>query len=214
MNLSTRRIGVVIVLLCLCEGVQLLRNRAEVRPNTPALQGYPMVVGDWRGEDEHMAQSVLDVLGPGDFLSRLYTKPGTPPVEIFVAYFASQRSGDTIHSPKNCLPGSGWQPLDSGVTVIPLGNGRSTRATRYIVAKGSSRQLVMYWFQSHGKATSSEYAAKFQLIADAIRMNRTDGALVRVVTPVVPGESDAQSELRAAEFMSAAYPALDRFIPL
>ena len=130
-----------------------------------------------------------------------------------MVYFASQRSGDTIHSPKNCLPGAGWQPLDSGRSEIALSGGRSLTAARYVVARGNERQLVLYWFQSHGKTTASEYSAKFQLVTDAIRLNRTDGALVRVVTPVLLGETEAQSERRAVEFIRLMYPALDGFIP-
>jgi EpsI family protein len=213
-SLSTRRLIVLLILLSASGGVQLLRNRAEIRPNPPKLQGFPRDLGQWKSSDDVIAQSVLDVLGPGDFLSRNYRRPGEPPIDLFVAYFPTQRSGDTIHSPKNCLPGSGWQPVDSGRKEIALNGGQALRVTRYVVAKGSERQLVLYWFQSHGKTTSSEYTAKLQLFTDAIRVNRTDGALVRIVTPVLPYETESQSEQRAAEFIRATYPGLNDFIPL
>jgi EpsI family protein len=205
---------VVLILLCLCGCVQLLRKRAEVRPNPPKLQDFPSDLGDWTSTDESIPQSVLDVLGPGDFLSRDYRKPSTPAVNLFVAYFPSQQSGDTIHSPKHCLPGAGWQPLESGHIRIPLADGRSLPVTRYVVAKGGNRQLVLYWFQSHGKMTASEYSAKLQLVTDAIRINRTDGALVRVVTPVLPQETEGQSDKRAVEFIRLMNPRIDAFIPL
>jgi EpsI family protein len=214
MNVSARRMGIVLLLLSLCGFLQLLRGRTEVRPNPPKLQSFPSELGEWTSIDEPISKSVLDVLGPGDFLSRNYRKPGAPVINLFVAYFASQRSGDTIHSPKHCLPGSGWQPLDSGRIRIALTDGRSLPVALYVVAKGSERQLVLYWFQSHGKMTASEYSAKLQLMTDAIRINRTDGALVRVVTPVLPQETEAQSEERAAEFIRLTNPGINAFIPL
>ncbi len=214
MKISTRRMAVVLMLLSLGGFVQLLRGRTEVRPNPPRLQNFPSELGDWTSIDEPISQSVLEILGPGDFLSRNYRKPSAPVINLFVAYFASQQSGDAIHSPKNCLPGSGWQPLDSARIRIALADGRSLPVTRYLVAKGSDRQLVLYWFQSHGKTTASEYSAKLQLITDAICINRTDGALVRVVTPVLPLETEAQSEERASEFIRLMNPGINVFIPL
>ncbi len=214
MKISARRMAVVLLLLSLCGFLQLLRRRTEVWPNPPKLHNFPSELGDWTSVDEPISRSVLDVLGPGDFLSRNYRKPGAPVINLFVAYFASQQSGDTIHSPKHCLPGSGWQPLESGRINIALSNGRSLPVTRYVVAKDSDRELVLYWFQSHGKMTASEYSAKLQLITDAILINRTDGALVRVVTPVLPQETEAQSEERAAEFIRLMNPGIDAFIPL
>lgn len=214
MKISTRRTAVVLILLSLCGFLQLLRKRTEVRPNPPKLQNFPSELGDWTSIDEPISRSVLDILGPGDFLSRNYRKPGAPVINLFVAYFASQQSGDAIHSPKNCLPGSGWQPLESGRINLALSNGRSLPVTRYVVAKDSDRELVLYWFQSHGKITASEYSAKLQLVTDAILINRTDGALVRVVTPVLPQETEAQSEERAAEFIRLMNPGIDAFIPL
>lgn len=156
----------------------------------------------------------LEVLGPGEFLSRIYNSSATEPyIDLFLAYFPSQKTGDTIHSPKNCLPGAGWTPIESGRMQLERPDGSAIDANRYLLEKGDSRLLVLYWYQSHGRAVASEYWAKYYLVADAIRMNRTDGALVRVITPVISGESVAAAERRAVGFNNNLVPFLDRYIP-
>jgi EpsI family protein len=156
---------------------------------------------------------VLETLGSGNYLSRLYTSQKTPPVDLFIAYYNSQRSGDTIHSPKNCLPGSGWTPLESQRILLPVTADKSIQVNRYIVAKGAERQLVMYWYQAHGRATASEYMAKLYLVTDSIKLSRSDGGMVRVVTPILSGETEEQSQARATEFAKALYGNLDAYIP-
>ena len=178
------------------------------------MSSFPVRIGEWTGQDLAMSADVLSVLGPGDFLSRTYRAYGQPPIDFFVAYFPSQRTGDTIHSPKNCLPGSGWTPMDSSHITITGTNGTSISANLYLIEKGSDRQLVIYWYQAHGRAVASEYVAKFYLVADAIRMNRSDGSLVRVVTPIGNGEDPAAGEKRAVGFAKQIAPMLSRYIPL
>jgi EpsI family protein len=156
---------------------------------------------------------VLETLGSGNYLSRFYRSATAPPIDLFIAYYTSQRSGDTIHSPKNCLPGSGWTPLESERIQLPVTSGMSIQVNRYIVAKGPERQLVMYWYQAHGHSTASEYSAKLYLIADSIKMNRSDGGMVRIVTPMLPTETLEQSQARATEFARNLYPMLETYIP-
>src|SRR5262249_2920185 len=148
-------------------------------------------LGSWAGSDVPIAKDVLEVLGPGDFLLRIYQNQsaGIPYVDLFVAYFPSQRTGDTIHSPKHCLPGAGWLPVESSRIILSLLGMRSFPANRYVIAKGTDRELVIYWYWAHNRGIASEYWAKLYLVADSMRLNRSDGSLIRVTTPLRPGES-------------------------
>jgi EpsI family protein len=188
-------------------------RRTEFIPKSEPMASFPMQVGEWSGRSIAIDPEALSVLGPGDFLNRVYFSRTAAPVSLFIGYFPSQRTGDTIHSPKNCLPGAGWVFAESGVETVPLSSGRDLRVGRYVIAKGADRQLVLYWYQAHGRAVVSEYAAKFYLVADSIRLNRTDGALVRVITSVVPGESTQDAERRVMSLVQQIAPMLPRYIP-
>ena len=212
-GLSSIRVVLVIALLAATAAVLQARGRMEVRPASADLQTLPFEVGAWHGVTLPIDPEVLETLGKGNYLSRLYTSPTVPSVDLFIAYYNSQKTGDTIHSPKNCLPGSGWTPLESDRIMLPVSSSTSIRVNRYIVARGDDRQLVMYWYQAHGRVTASEYMAKLFLITDSIRMNRSDGGMVRIVTPMLPNENLEQSQARATEFAKNLYPMLDSYIP-
>jgi EpsI family protein len=202
------------VLLAVTAGFLYARDVKEVALPREALAGFPHQLGTRNGADYAMQQEVLDVLGHGDFLLRNYPDSvGTPDVDLFVAYFASQRAGDTLHSPKNCLPGAGWSPVQSKQTEIRVPGASPFKANEYLIAKGSDRRLVLYWYQAHSRAVGSEYWAKFYLIADAMRYNRSDGSLIRMTTAVVPGERVDAARVRLMEFAGQVVPLLDRYIP-
>jgi len=206
-----------LLVACLLAGTAALlhgRQAAERVPSSEPLGSFPNQIGEWQGQDLAISSDVLSVLGPGDFLSRIYTAPGQPYIDFFVAYFPSQRAGDTIHSPKNCIPGSGWTPLESSRITITGADGASIPVNRYLIQKGSDRQLVIYWYQAHGRSVASEYWAKFYLVADAIRMNRSDGSLVRVMTAIRGGEDPASAEKRAVDFARQIMPVLNHYVPL
>ena len=170
-------------------------------------------IGDRHGTDLGIDRATLEVLGPGDFLLRDYLRsPSEPAVNLYLAYFPSQRTGDTIHSPQNCLPGAGWVPVESKHILLPTADGARISINRYIISKGISRELVFYWYQAHGRVTPSEYWAKIYLVTDAISMNRTDGALVRIVTPIANVDDEA-AQVRASEFTQQILPLLDSYIP-
>jgi EpsI family protein len=173
----------------------------------------PERIGRWTGKDVALSAEVLKVLGDGQFLTRVYRAPQEPKIDLYIAYYRSQRTGATIHSPLNCLPGAGWTPLAFSRIVIPGAGGPSMTVNRYIIGKGSDRQFVLYWYQAHGRIVASEYTAKFYLVSDSIRLNRSDGALVRVITPIQNGESPRLAELRAVDFAVQLDPLLDRYIP-
>jgi EpsI family protein len=185
----------------------------EVQPKAADLQTLPQSIAGWQGTTLTIDPEIIETLGKGNYLSRLYTNAPAPPIDVFVAYYSTQRSGDTIHSPKNCLPGSGWTPLDSARVSIPVSPTESIRVNRYVVAKGQARQLVVYWYQAHGRVVASEYAAKFYLVADSIRTNRSDGGMVRLVTPIEPNETVDQSQERITAFARSLFPMLGTYIP-
>jgi EpsI family protein len=190
-------------------------SRSEVFPPHLPLQSFPRQVGEWTGSDVAIDKDALDVLGPGDFLLRLFTSPDKrlPYLDLFIAYFPSQRAGDTIHSPKNCLPGAGWAPVESSRVTLTVAGQTPFPANRYVIAKGDNRQLVLYWYWAHGRGVASEYWAKYYLVADSIRMNRSDGSLVRLTTPLLPGETADAAEQRLLPFVADIVPRLQDYIP-
>jgi EpsI family protein len=194
-------------------------SRSELFPSRLALASFPQQLDSWTGTDVPIDKEVLDVLGPGDFLLRTYTNPqaqaGTPQpnIDLFIAYFRSQRTGDTIHSPKNCLPGAGWAPVRNDRITLSLAGHAPFPANRYIIAKGDSREVVLYWYWAHDRGVASEYWAKYYLVADSIRMNRSDGSLIRISAPMHPGESSDAAEQRLLPFTAALVPLLDNYIP-
>jgi EpsI family protein len=131
---------------------------------------------------------------------------------LFVAAFRSQRNGKAPHSPKNCLPGSGWTPLVSDEYSLEVGAAAPITVNRYVIAHGDSRSLVLYWYQSRDRVVASEYKAKFWVIVDALRLNRTDTALVRVVVPIAGGDQDQATQV-AADFVKSFYGTLRQYLP-
>ena len=219
------------IALLLLATALMLHSRGD-HDNVPAsqpLSQMPRTIGPWTSTDIPMQDDVLAILGKGDFLNRLYSGPAVIPeagvqtvsttsqaaipVSLFIGYFASQRTGQSIHSPQNCLPGAGWAFESSQYTTLKADNGKEFTVGEYVISNGSTKQFVLYWYQAHGRSIANEYKAKFYMIADAIQMNRTDGAIVRVITPVMPQESVATARNRVIRFTSEMAPTLPRFIP-
>lgn len=190
-------------------------SRGEVFPPRQSLQSFPQQLGDWTGSDLTMDKDTLQVLGPGDFLLRVYNRDdrAVPYLGLFIAYFPSQRAGDTIHSPKNCLPGAGWAPIESSHIELSVPGHSPFPVNRYVIAKGDSRQLVLYWYWAHDRGVASEYWAKYYLVADSIALNRSDGSLVRIATPLQRGESVDQAQQRMMPFVADVVPRLQSYIP-
>jgi EpsI family protein len=196
-------------------GVLTARPAKEVIVSRKPLSSFPRELGPWVGTDVPIDEETRNILGAGDFLVRFYDNPSenVPPVDLFIAYFPSQRTGDTIHSPKHCLPGAGWRPVESSRVTLSFPGRAPFPANRYVIARREQRQVVLYWYQAHDRALASEYWAKFYLIADAIRMNRTDGSLIRVVTPIANRERVADAESRALSVAGRIMPVLDEYVP-
>jgi hypothetical protein len=187
--------GLIALTAILLEG----RGRTELIPSRLPLSSFPAQLGDWRGQDIRLDKETLDVLGAGDFLVRNYQAqdPRLPNVDLFLAYF----------------PSAGWTPEKNDRVTISLAGHSSFPANRYVISKGASRKLVLYWFWAHDRGVASEYWAKFYLVKDAIRMNRSDGALVRITADMLGGETADAAELRLLPFTSDVVPLLDVYIP-
>jgi EpsI family protein len=190
-------------------------SRSETPPPHAPLAGLPAIIGEWALATEgRVEKEIQDLLKADDLLSRVYQeRRGRQAVSLFVAYFNSQRTGVSPHSPKNCLPGSGWAPSQAGTVSISVpGRANPITVNYYLVSRGEAQSVVLYWYQSRGRVIASEYAAKFYLVADAIRYNRTDTALVRVVAPVAGGDQEAALVI-AKRFVADCFPALRPFLP-
>lgn len=204
--------------VCMLLGVTLfilhIRGYTELRVQSEPLRNFPGNIADWNGTDRSIDAGSLEVLGRGDFLSRTYTQQlSEAPIELFLGFFPTQRTGVAIHSPKNCLPGAGFVFESSSTVKLKDATGGFHQVGEYVIANGDKRHYVIYWYQAHGRSVASEYAAKVYLVVDAIRLNRTDGALVRVLTPISSVETDAQARSRAESFTAQLFPVLSRFVP-
>jgi EpsI family protein len=175
------------------------------------LRELPYTLGPWRGEEHPLEERIVQAVSVSDYTNRLYHAPVGAPVQLYIGYYASQRTGDTIHSPKNCLPGAGWDPIHSGYATISLQEGRQIVVNEYVIAQGSDKELVFYWYQGRGRIIASEYWGKFWMVTDAISRNRTDGALVRLLTPMKDGEANARARL--VSFTQLLFPQLGESIP-
>ncbi len=185
-------------------------------PETPQvtrtpLAALPSAIGSWRlAGDLAIDQDSLKILNADDYVSRLYSRGGAT-MQLFVAYYATQRQGDTMHSPMNCLPASGWEPLQTDRVQIPAGSAPAVNANRVVIQKALDKELVVYWYQSHGRTIASEYASKFYLVLDSVRQHRSDAALIRLVTPMGPHDPGASEA--AADFVRSLRPLLAAHIP-
>ena len=175
-----------------------------------------MQIDGWAGQDIRLDQQILDIFKPDDVLLRDYENASQlqPPINLFIEYSPTQVVGAMIHSEENdCLPGAGWVVTLRQIVQIERPDGSSFPANRDVVSKAGDRELVLYWYQAHGRAVASPKWAKYYLVADSIRMNRSDGAMVRLTTPMSPGESPEAAEARLMKLGSHLLPTLDRYIP-
>jgi EpsI family protein len=179
-------------------------------PRKP-LRDLPHVLGPWQGEDHPLQPQILQAVSVSDYANRLYVDRAAATIQLYIGFYDSQRTGSTIHSPKNCLPGAGWDPIRSGDAKVSLAGGDAITVNEYVIQQDQERRMVFYWYQGRGRVIANEYSGKFWMVADAISRNRTDGALVRLVTPMSDGEANARARL--VGFTQVLLPYLDEFIP-
>jgi EpsI family protein len=208
---STPALVVTLVLL-IQAGFLYSSIRPEVLPDSRPLSQVPVEFGYWQMKQEGVVEKeIQDVLQADDLLNRVYASGGRA-AGLFVAAFRTQRTGKAPHSPKNCLPGSGWEPLMSGTAAIDVGAGAPIKVNRYVISHGEERALVLYWYQSRDRVIASEYAAKFWTVADAMRLNRTDTALVRVLVPIADRDEEGAANTAFA-FVQSFFGILKGYLP-
>ncbi len=188
-------------------------SRTEYLPKAVPFTAFPAVIGPYQmAREEVVEQEIRNVLKADDILNRTYAGAERIPVNLFIAAFQSQRNGKTPHSPKNCLPGDGWSQLVNEQITIDLPGIGPSKVNHYVVAKGDERSSVIYWYESRDRIVGSEYLARYYVVTDSIRYNRSDTAIVRVVVPVLNGDQ-AAADRRAIDFIHAAFPAIREALP-
>ncbi len=210
---SSLRFGVLLLLIL---GVGIVVNAwsylGEARVARKDLKDFPQTIGSWQtGHDQMIDEATLKVLRASDYLLRDFSKPDGEVANLYVGYYATQRSGATYHSPLNCLPGSGWILSEPGKAAIALPDGSSFVANKYVIENGDYKSLMIYWYQGRGRNVASEYWGKVYTVLDSVRLRRSDGAMVRVTVPIQG--SEAAAEKTALEFAAAASAVLPQFVP-
>lgn len=204
------RVGIVVVLIAFTGLYVAGASHAGDVPARTPLHALPLVITGAEGaEAAPFADDVIEELGADEYVNRVYLDQAIP-VGLYAGFYASQRQGDAIHSPQNCLPGAGWRPLVSDRIAIGEGATRQT-INRVLIAKGRERQAVFYWYQGRGRVVANEFANKAWLMVDAARHGRTDGGLVRLITPVVTTPEDAYARL--TRFATPLIPLLWEHLP-
>ncbi|MEK6398683.1 MAG: exosortase C-terminal domain/associated protein EpsI [Terriglobus sp.] len=211
------KVAVLIVLLSATATVLHVRAASmEAVPKSQSLDTFPQRIGTLNGHDQVITQDVRNVLGDGQFLSRSYTDEtpaGRAPIDLLIAYYPSQRSGQSIHSPQNCLPGAGWSFENHAVVTFSDAAQQPHNVAEYLIRNGSTQMEVLYWYRSRGQDIASDYKAKWHLMMQAIRDSRTDGSLIRVMTPIADGETQQQARSRVIGFAQALDAKLNTFLP-
>ena len=220
--MKSPRLWLIVLLMSFTALVLHVRGDEDhVLPSRP-LSEMPTTIGPRTAVEIPLDAETLAVLGKGIFLNREYVpNPGVPvvstggraPIGLYIGYFPTQRTGQSIHSPQHCLPGAGWTFLSSGVTDFIDSTGKSYSVGDYLITDGNSNQEVLYWYQMHGRSIANDYKAKLYTLADSIRYGRTDAALVRIITPVLSNESRDEARNRAIAFAQQIVPDLHEYVP-
>jgi len=191
-----------------------LDNRQQLAQERKAFASFPLKVGDWKGRPDKLENIYLDILKLDDYVITDYVNSDGKRVNFYVAYYASQSKGESAHSPRTCLPGGGWRIASlEQKTLDATSAGKPITVNRVVIEHGEYKQLVYYWFQGRGRTITNEYMVKWYLFWDALTKNRTDGALVRLTTLLVPGEDLEDAEHRLNDFARKVSGTLDEYVP-
>lgn len=212
----TNRIFVVAAFLFLTISVRAWLNTAPPVPLRQPLVNFPASLGDWKmTSSAQLSDDVSGVLKADDYMLRRYQQASTGnTVDMFVAYYKTQAAGESMHSPKNCLPGSGWTPIVNDRVVLKNDpDGKPVEVNRYVIQNGADKALVLYWYQANGRTIASEYWGKFYLVWDAMKTRRRDGAIVRLLVPLRRDEDSQKSLDSALQFARLAGADLPKFLP-
>lgn len=206
--------GCVALLLATLALSLQLTSREETTPSRQNFLEFPMRLSEWHGEPMAMERQYVDVLRFDDYLLANYQGPGGP-VNVYAAYYRTQRSGQATHSPKTCIPGGGWEITSFDEVLVPSDSGAASgfRANRVVIQKGEQKQVVLYWFKQRNRLVTSEYLVKLFLLWDSLTVRRTDGALVRLVAAVQPGETEGAADQRVKQLAAVVHPLLPAYVP-
>ena len=220
--MKSPRLWLIVVLMSFTALVLHVRGDEDRVPPSRPLSDMPMTIDQRTAVDIPLDAETLAVLGKGIFLNRDYLPgPNAPvaspgdraPIGLYIGYFPTQRTGQSIHSPQHCLPGAGWTFVNSGVTEFTDTTGKAYSVGDYLITDGNSNQEVLYWYQMHGRSIANDYKAKLYTLADSIRYGRTDAALVRIITPVLANETRDEARNRAIAFTQQIVPDLPEYVP-
>jgi EpsI family protein len=189
------------------------RSTGEAVPVRQALDAFPATLGDWKGRGGTiLGPNILGKLKLTDYVMRDYVDPAGRGLNLYIAYWDSQRKGAVIHSPKNCLPGAGWEPVEAAYLTIAVPPPHAPiTVNRYLIQKDREQQVVLYWYQSQGQVIAGEVPARIAMVRGAVIRHRTDGAIVRVMSPTYGSAQDASGRLVA--FVQGFYPRLGEYLP-
>lgn len=212
---TDRRIAVVCLLLVLGFGSRIWLSAASTLPARQDFSQFPRSVGTWSwAGDIPLTDDVTSVLKADDYLMRDFRAPDGRIASLFIAYYKTQQAGESMHSPKNCLPGAGWAPIvNDRISMGKDASGNDLMVNRYVIEKDRDRALALYWYQEGGRVIASEYKGKGYLVWDAMRTGRRDGAIVRVLLPVGANTSVDDATKTALSLARAARPVLPAFLP-
>jgi EpsI family protein len=210
-----RRVLAVTITLVLSFGLRVWLSATPLSPKRESLAAFPKQAGPWTMVGEtRIDDATADVLKADDYVMRAYRDEKEQQVDLFIAYYQTQKAGDSMHSPKNCLPGAGWGIVESNEVAMSAENpAHPIMINRYLIEKNGAKSLVLYWYQANGRVIASEYWGKIYLVLDALRTGRRDGAIVRFVVPIRKG-SDGRAELQSGLDMARnTVPFLPRYVP-
>jgi EpsI family protein len=211
---SSWRFGILLVVLVM-SGI-LVNGWAylgEAHVERHELKNFPNELGAWKqaGVDRRFDAETMSVLRASDYLLRDYRLSQGPAANLYIGYYATQRDGASYHSPLNCLPGAGWSMRDPELVLISLPDGKTFMANKYVIQNGSTRELMIYWYQGRGRMIASEYWGKIYTVLDSVRLRRSDAAMVRVMVPITASDTAALESAR--EFAAVTSEVLPEFVP-
>lgn len=210
-----RRLAVVTVVLVTTLGFRAYLSAA---PSTPplrrSLEQFPKQLHEWTMTGEsRISDDVAGVLKADEYINRRYRSPELSGVDVFIAYYQTQRAGESMHSPKNCLPGSGWAPVLNDYVMVPRASGAPVQINRYVIEKDNSQSVVLYWYQAGGRVIANEYWGKLYLVYDALRTQRRDGSIVRIVVPMRGKDDLARATNVGLGFVGELMDETPKFLP-
>ena len=210
---NTRFILTILILLA-ATALNYYFSKPDISLPRKSLAEFPKELGDWTAISEQKIEGrSMEILQVDDYFMRNYRNSNGEIIGLYIGYFKSQREGKGIHSPRLCLPGAGWVPVDATVyqMAVPFHNPGTVPVNKFVMGKGLDRQLYLFWYQGRGRVYASEYWNKIYLIWDGLTKKRTDGALVRVNNPVIGNTENALKT--QTEFINLFFPLLKEYIP-